>query len=261
MVPRKAILALFWACFVAGGTQTSHAETFGLGDVWTDAKLYFTAPARWDTQDWLFFGGALAAVAAAHQYDGQVRRHYVGPNPVLNGKDPHSLRDAAPAAAVTLVTWGFAELTGSDTGRVEAYTMLEAAGFSAITTEGLKFAAGRARPNESQRVDNWRTGGSSFPSLHSSAAFAIGTVLAESGNDEYRWFRRVLGYGMAATTSYLRLHDNTHWLSDTVAGAAIGAATARFTMNRRDQRRPQLDVSVMPAQGGGAMVSFNYELR
>jgi membrane-associated phospholipid phosphatase len=264
MVARKAILAVFAACFVAGGAQTAHAqraEKFDISDIWTDTKLYFTAPARWDTQDWLFFGGAVAAVAAAHQYDGQVRRHYVGLHPVLNGKDPHSVRDAAPAAAVTVVTWAFGELTGSQAGRIEAYTMLEAAGFSAITTEGLKYAAGRKRPNESQRVDTWRAGGSSFPSLHSSAAFAIGTVLAESGNDEYRWFRRVLGYGMAVTTSYFRLHDNTHWLSDTVAGAAIGAATARFTLNRRAQRQSDWDVSVMPAQGGGAMVSFNYELR
>jgi membrane-associated phospholipid phosphatase len=262
MVPRKAILAVFSACLWAGAAQTARAEEpFGLRDVWTDTKLYFTAPARWDTQDWLFFGGAIAAVAAAHQYDGQVRRHYVGLHPVLNGKDPNSLRDAAPAAAVTALTWAFGELTGSRAGKVEAYTMLEAAGFSTITTEGLKYAAGRARPNESQRVDNWRTGGSSFPSLHSSAAFAIGTVLAESGNDEYRWFRRVLGYGMAGATSYLRLHDNTHWLSDTVAGAAIGAATARFTLNRREQRQSRYDIAVMPAAGGGAMVSFNYELR
>jgi membrane-associated phospholipid phosphatase len=258
MTLRKAILILFWTGLLAGGARTSLAETLTLDDVWTDTKLYFTAPVRWDTQDWLFFGGALAAVAAAHQYDGSTRRHFAGPSPVLNGKDPNSLRDAAPAVGATLVTWAFAQLTGSDTGRVEAYTMVEAAGLSAITAEGLKFAAGRARPNETSRVDDWRTGGSSFPSLHATAAFAVGTVLAESGSDEYRWIRRVLGYGMAGATTYLRLHDNQHWLSDTVAGAAIGASTGRFAVNRREERRSEWEISVVPAQGGGMMLSLNY---
>jgi len=230
-------------------------------DIWTDTKLYFTSPLRWDTQDWLFFGGALAAIGAAHQYDGNVRRHFVGQSPVLDGKDTHSLRDAVPAAAVLLGTWAYAGLTDDYQGHREAFTMLEAALFSTVTAEGLKFAAGRARPNETNRVDDWRAGGSSFPSLHATAAFAIGTVLAESGNDDYRWVRRVLGYGIAGATAYIRVKDNVHWMSDTVAGAALGAATARFAMNRREARYRPLDVAVGPAQGGGFSVSLNYTFR
>jgi membrane-associated phospholipid phosphatase len=83
-------------------------------------------------------------------------------------------------------------------------------------------------------------------------------VLAESGSDEYRWVRRALGYGIAGATAYIRVKDNVHWLSDTVAGAALGAATARFAMNRREARHPPLDVSIGPAQGGGMSVSLNY---
>ena len=64
----------------------------------------------------------------------------------------------------------------------------------------------------------------------------MGTVLAESGNDDYRWIRRLLGYGLGAATSYERLKHNAHWLSDTVAGAALGIATARFSMDRREGR-------------------------
>ena len=74
----------------------------------------------------------------------------------------------------------------------------------------------------------------SFPSVHVSAAFAIGTVFAESGNDEYRWIRRIIGYGIAAGTSYVRVRENVHWLSDTVAGSALGIATARFVLNRQE---------------------------
>jgi membrane-associated phospholipid phosphatase len=261
MTRRKAIFLVCWAAISLLRVPEVHAdEHLELGDLWTDTKLYFTSPLRWDTEDWLFFGGAVAAVGIAHQYDGNVRNHFAGPAPVINGgKDPNALRDAAPAAIATFATWAVAELSDSSAGKVEAYTMLEAAGLSSITAEGLKFAAGRARPNETLRVDDWRAGGSSFPSLHTTAAFAIGTVLAESGNDDDRWIRRLLGYGIAGGTVYLRLHDNEHWLSDTIAGAAIGAATARFTINRRDERRRRWDISVTPAQGSGVIVGFTYQ--
>jgi membrane-associated phospholipid phosphatase len=237
------------------------AEDFSLGDAWVDAKLYFTAPIRWDYRDWAYFGGALAAVAAAHEFDGTVRRDFaVGSRAALDGKDKNSLRDAAPAAAALGLTWLASTLVDDRAGRVEAYTMLEAAGFAAVTTEALKFAAGRSRPNETTHVDAWRKGGSSFPSLHTSAAFAIGTVLAESGNDDYRWIRRLLGYGLAGATAYIRLHDNVHWTSDVVAATAIGVSTARFTLNRREARARSLEVSVSPTESGGAMLSFSVPL-
>ena len=250
------------ALALLAATGSCHAEDFAPRDVLEDAKLYFTAPIRWDTRDWLYFGGALAAIGAAHEYDGNVRRHFaVGARAVLDGKDKNSVRDAIPAAAAVAGTWVFATLLDEPSGRVEAYTMLEAAGFSAVTTEALKFAAGRARPNETTRVDDWRKSGSSFPSLHASAAFAIGTVLAESGSDDVRWVRRILGYGLAGATAYVRVRDNVHWMSDTVAGTAIGIATAHFTMNRREVRANRWNLSVAPMDGGGTMVTFSRALQ
>jgi membrane-associated phospholipid phosphatase len=119
----------------------------------------------------------------------------------------------------------------------------------------LKFAAGRQRPDETTDPNHWAAGGSSFPSVHTTAAFAIGTVLAESGNDQYRWLRRALGYGAAGFTVYERLNHNAHWLSDTVAGAALGTATARFAMNRREGTRQAATVTVSPLYHG-IMFSF-----
>jgi membrane-associated phospholipid phosphatase len=260
----KAFLATL--CGLLGmliSSQPCLAEDLHPADIWTDTKLYFTAPLRWDTTDWLYFGGAVAAVAAAHQYDGNVRRHFVtgGSSGLNGGKDPNSLRDAAPTAALVAGTWAVGTLLGDSAGRVEAYTMLEAGAFSSVTAYMLKYAAARSRPNQTTRVDQWRSGGSSFPSLHTTAAFAMCTVFAESGGEEYRWIRRFLGYGIAGATAYIRVKDNQHWLSDTVAGAAIGAATARFTLNRRDFRAHQLDISVAPGQGGGVMFGVNWTLQ
>jgi hypothetical protein len=260
---RKSIIFLVVSSGIASlaATETCRAEELTARDVLEDAKLYFTAPVRWDAKDWLYFGGALTAIGAAHAYDGEVRKHFaVGDRAILNGQDKNSVRDAIPAAAVVAGTWAFASLIGDSAGHVEAYTMLEAGAFSVVTTEGLKFAAGRDRPNETTRVNDWRQGGSSFPSLHASAAFAIGTVLAESGGDDFRWLRRVLGYGMASATAYTRIHDNVHWLSDTVAGAAIGIATAEFAMNRRQQHARRWELSVAPLPGGGTELDFTLTL-
>ena len=139
--------------------------------------------------------------------------------------------------------------------------MLEASAFTAVSTEALKFAAGRKRPNETTDPDEWFDGGASFPSMHTSLAFAIGTVFAESGNDKYRWLRRIVGYGVAGGTAYLRVDHNQHWASDILAGAALGLTTARFTMNRRDDGAEHATISVQPAEGGGLMLTFAMPLR
>jgi membrane-associated phospholipid phosphatase len=118
-----------------------------------------------------------------------------------------------------------------------------------------------ARPEETSDPDRWREGGDSFPSLHTTAAFAIGTVLAESGNDKYRWTRRCLGYGVVAGhTAYERLDHNAHWLSDTVAGAAIGTATAHFVMNRANGSGRGTALSLVPVEGG-VMLTYSATLR
>ncbi len=256
---RRIGLAILGCVALLGGWPAAgRADDFTLGDVLGDAKLYFTAPVRWDSADWLFFGGSLASIALAHDFDSRVRNHFAPPGAAgVTGADTNSSRDAIPAATVVVGTWLVAEFTDNSFGTTEAYTMLEAAGFSSITAEVFKYAAGRERPNETTDPNAWREGGSSFPSLHSTAAFAIGTVFAESGSDDYRWFRRVVGYGMATATAYLRVQGNNHWLSDTVAGAALGIATARFTTHRRLARAHDWNLSVAPAQYGGVQLTFN----
>ena len=231
------------------------AATGQVQDMLSDAAQYFTAPLHWDEGNWQQFGVSIAAIAAAHQFDDKLRNHFTASSPTpLDGKDLHSTRDAVPMAAVFAGTWAFAFLLHDRDGYEEGRTMLESGALTVLSTTMLKFAAGRRRPNETTKVDDWRQSGDSFPSLHVSAAFAIGTVLAESGNDEYRWRRRALGYGLALATGYARVHDNAHWFSDTVAGAALGIATAQFTMNRRDDRRRNFALSVVPTDGGAMLM-------
>lgn len=221
---------------------------------------YVSAPARWDGRDWLLFGGALASVGIAHHFDTSVRDHFAGNARVsVSNGSPDTLQDALPAAALFLGTWGYANLTDDDDGRHEAHAMIEAGALSIATAYAVGYIARREGPNQTSDPNRWESSGMSFPSEHATMAFAIGTVLAESGNNHYRWVRRVLGYGVAGFTAYERLHHNAHWLSDTVAGAALGAASARFAMNRRPNPESQGTLALEPISRG-VMLTYSAHL-
>lgn len=114
------------------------------------------------------------------------------------------------------------------------------------TTMVLKSIAGRDRPLNS--IDNpysfnlFRTSDASFPSGHSTVAFALATSFARETPDKWT----DLGFFTLATlTAYSRMHDDKHWASDVVFGAGIGILSARFV------HRFQARVAVSP--GGFAM--------
>lgn len=220
-----------------------------------DAGLYVTAPLRWDQRDWLYAGGSLVAIVAAHRYDDRVREHFASAAGANNNtQDVHSTKDALPALALVAGTGALAVAFNDSDGYHETRDLLEAGVFSAAATWVVKAAVHRERPIGDATSNDWFKRGDSFPSRHVSVAVAIGAVLAESGGDDYRWVRRALGYGVGAAAMYVRLEHQQHWLSDTVAGAALGAATARFVLNRAHPDT-QTAWQLLPAQDG-VMLSY-----
>jgi membrane-associated phospholipid phosphatase len=226
-----------------------------------DFTQYFTAPLHWNTSDWAWFGGALVAIGASHHYDTDVRNHFtknLTPTEISNIKS-NDVQDALPAAVVFLGTWAYSAWVDDPNGHREAWSMFEAAVLSSLTSYGTKFIVRREGPDHTSNPNEWfKSGGNSFPSEHATASFAIGTVLAEAGGDDYRWLRRVLGYGLGVGTSYLRLKHNAHWLSDTVAGGALGIASAQFTLNHA-YRNQDSHFALIPVEGG-AMLTYRREL-
>jgi len=257
--PVKLVLSCLLAFTFIGGLCNSPqcaAQAVEPRAALGDAKLYFTAPLRWEQDDWLRFGGTLVVLGVAYNYDENVRAHFVGGSDEgLDGSDSNSTNDALPAAVLVAGTWMYAALLDDTAGYEELGSMLEAGVLSAASTEILKLSLGRERPNETADANSWFNSGDSFPSLHSSAAYAIGTVFAESGNEDYRWLRRVVGYGVAGATGYSRVSDNAHWLSDVMAGAALGYATAHFVMNRRTDKGAEPSVMLLPMDQG-LMLTF-----
>jgi membrane-associated phospholipid phosphatase len=227
-----------------------------------DAKAYYTAPLHWNARNWELFGAALATIAISHHYDTQARTHFdQGDKSPLGPKASGELTDLLPSAALLVGTWGYAGLIGSHAGESEAWNMFESSGLSLVSAYALKYTIRRPGPDATTDPNHFFSGGSTFPSEHATLAFAVGTVLAESGNPEFRWLRRVIGYGVGFGTAYLRMRHNAHWLSDTVAGGALGMATAHFVMNRSAGREEQQGaaISVVPVQGG-VMLAYSTNL-
>lgn len=67
----------------------------------------------------------------------------------------------------------------------------------------------------------------SFPSGHTAMAFMGAEFLYQEYKHISPWYG-IAGYGIAATTGYLRMYNNKHWFSDVVAGAGFGIVSTKI---------------------------------
>lgn len=83
----------------------------------------------------------------------------------------------------------------------------------AVMVNGIKYSVKRLRPDGSAR--------NSFPSGHTATAFMTAAMLDKEYGWRSPWFS-IGGYTAAALTGVSRIMNNRHWMSDVVAGAAVG---------------------------------------
>jgi membrane-associated phospholipid phosphatase len=138
-------------------------------------------------------------------------------------------------------------------------------GKCAITRTGLRLAStlalagaassvgkvvfGRPRPGDSFDADGYLpfSGQEAMPSGHTAMAFAMATTLAD---DIDRTWASVGLYTVAGGVAWSRINDNRHWLTDVVAGAAVGIASSKLISGRWrifGLRPPDVLISSSPA--------------
>lgn len=143
-----------------------------------------------------------------------------GPGPLTLGTSMYLLGRATGS--------GFTTGTGRE--------VIRAVLVSGAITALVKGAVGRARPfaapgdpDEFSPGKGFTNGAlASFPSGHTSAAFATATVLARELHTRHpqgRWWINSLLFGSATFVGFSRIYDRQHWPSDVVAGAALGGIT------------------------------------
>ncbi len=206
-------------------------------------KSIAAAPREAEARQWQRTTVAVAAVGATMLLDDEFRR-------VVLHNDSHFLDEATGAVeplggghapkliAVTLI---YGAVRGDQRAKAVGFDALMASLIaSRVLTPALKEITQRTRPNG---------GDYSFPSNHTTEAFALAGVVAS----HYRqpWVRAT-AYGLATGVAFSRIYHDAHWASDTVAGAIIGNVVARKIVRVNDEQR--LRWSIVPSRRGFALM-------
>ncbi len=191
--------------------------------------------------------GTALAIAIAAPVDRAIRHRYYPHFDRQGAVDLRHFGDAAQAAGPVIGT-GFLiqglaahSQKSKDTAVLSYESFLVAGAASGI----LKGVIGRRRPSKTEDPFTFHPAGhdSSFPSGHTTVAFAAATVFSE----QYpHWYVIVPAYAAAGTVGFSRLYANQHWLSDVVAGALLGTVTSHLLRNHLRHRRHKTAWRVEP---------------
>jgi membrane-associated phospholipid phosphatase len=125
----------------------------------------------------------------------------------------------------------YAGMAGPETAST-AETALKAGAYTLGASVMTRYAVGRARPYQelgNSQFDGFKNSAfqSGFTSNHVSLAFALATPFAQK--HDMPWL-----YGVAGLTAVGRIQTRDHWLSDTVASAAMGYAIGTLVGQQQD---------------------------
>ena len=130
-----------------------------------------------------------------------------------------------------------------------------------LYTTVLKASFGRHRPStgdSSTSFDGFSIDHNSFPSGHTSTAFAIATVFANQY--EKTPYIKPISYGLATLTGLSRINDEKHWASDVFIGAALGYFTSKTLLRLHNNKKGQ-HFTIYPradSRGGGIVLSKKF---
>ncbi len=144
---------------------------------------------------------------------------------------------------LTLSLFAVGRFAPDGTFRAFSYDATQAVLVNGVYTEIFKKAVSRTRPDASNRL--------SFPSGHTSSAFALATVAER----HYGWKVGVPSYLAAGVIGLSRIERSKHHLSDVLAGATLGILTGRTVVRTNGEpvgRHRSFSLSPMTdAQGSG----------
>jgi len=218
------------------------------------------------TSDLLYAGiflGSLALIEPVEGLDRGVAERLTSDD--RSGFD-HVLAETGNVLGAGYVDYGLAGITLL-VGKVIGDSKVARIGLQSLETlaiaDGLttlfKVGVGRARPNTTTDSDSFDSSldpaNNSFPSGHTAHLFGLaGTLHRELRDTPWVPF---LVYPVATATAVSRVVGRKHWVTDVVAGAAIGLFSSKV-VGRLNAGR--VDVLIAPVDGGGVAVGLNISL-
>jgi len=230
-----------------------------------DARQVLGSRQHWDSSDWtLAWAGGAVILGTALLLDRPADKALenqgtrAGWNRAAKAMEPFgSVAGVGIAATLYLAGPLFGpEVRSTGTDAVVAIAIAELG-----ITLPLKELVGRARPVDNQGTHSFRPfgGGQSFPSGHTTVAFALASVVSEHAD---RVWVSCTAYGIAGLVGLARVEERNHFLSDVVAGGLIGTFVGRVVFDRnqilRGKGSSKLVVAFSPVlMAGGAGLSLS----
>jgi hypothetical protein len=197
-------------------------------NLFQDQKNFWLAPFHMTKHEWQWTVPLAFAGAVLLGSDTAIEKHV--PGSASTASHAVTASNAGLAALVGagagMFAWG--NLEHNDQARETGILSGEAAIDAVIQAEVLKYATGRDRPFTGDGRGRFFEGGSSFPSEHAAASWAIASVIAREYNGP---LMQMLAYGLAGSVSAARLVGHQHFAADVLVGSALGWYDGRQVFN------------------------------
>jgi len=211
-------------------------------DMLYDAGYILTSPLSWDTGDWVTASLVLGGTGTLLAFDDDIQewvqdRRGGGTDTAADIGEPFG--NGLYVVPALGVFYGWGHFMDNERARRVGLLGIESYLISGAISLTLKAVTGRHRPSEGDGAHEWDpfqfNGNMSFPSGHTTTAFAVATVVATEYDENP--LVATLAYGLATLTAYSRMNDNKHFASDVFLGGAIGYFTAKTVMKLHDDKR------------------------
>ncbi|MDP2362417.1 MAG: phosphatase PAP2 family protein [Ignavibacteria bacterium] len=218
---------------------------------------FYTSPLRFDSEDWIKLSAVIGITGIAALVDKDIKKFsQKNLNNFTNGVfsiDKYYYTQFVGASIVAF--YGYGLLVDNTKVRKLAVKLTEATFLAGSITLVTKIVIGRSRPykQESQYYTNpftFDNDYNSFPSGHTTLAFAYSTVMA---NEVDNVFWKIGWYSLAGLVGYSRIHHNQHWLSDVLMGTAIGYFSGEFVNNHESKNNESSSIRLYPLPMGFAV--------
>jgi membrane-associated phospholipid phosphatase len=223
-------------------SPTPSLESKFLRNIFNDQKAIWTSPFAVHRHDarWMLPLGA--SMGALFYTDWRTARALSNdPTRLRVSRDISALGSAYATGGVAAAFYLYGRLGHDEHARRAGLLSGEALLDAAIVAQVLKFATQRPRPGSANEPGEFFNGGNSFPSGHSIAAWSVASVLA-CEYSSHRWVP-VAAYGVATAVGVSRYTGQRHFISDVVAGSALGFAIGRYVCH---QNRAQAESDGQP---------------
>ena len=213
--------------------------------LWSDMKQQVTAPFRGSRQDYNRLGGLVLATTALSFADKPLQKEAVSiqqNNRTVRNSSAFITKFGATYEVFTMGALGAYGLIFKNE-KLKTTTLLATQSFiTSVAIESVvKIIAGRQRPGYIDPVTGTKSpkfhgpfynsdnSFKSFPSGHTTAAFAAATVYAMEYKN--KWFVPVISYTAASLVGISRVVENKHWATDVLIGATLGYLCGRQVVN------------------------------